>query len=82
MDTVVLSIKIRRVLKEKMDRFRDVDWGKEIETFIESKLRELELKQLLSAIDEALKNVAVAKESAWETIREFREANLQRFYRR
>ena len=42
MDTVTLSIRIRRELKEEMDEIKDVvDWRREIERFIENRIREV-----------------------------------------
>jgi len=42
MGTVTLSIRIRRELKVKMDELKDVvDWRREIERFIENRIREV-----------------------------------------
>ncbi len=71
--STTLSIRIRRELKEKMLRISEVDWRSEIEKFIEEKIREIELKKILNAIDDVLKEVKKSKEYAWKTIREYRE---------
>ncbi len=73
MRRVTLSIRIRSDLKEKMSRVRDVDWRKEIEEFIERKIKEIELRRTLGVVDEILKNVSISEEPAWKSIREFRE---------
>ncbi len=56
-----------------MKKFSHVDWRAEIERFIEERVRQEELKQLFSKIDEVLRDVEVSKEPAWKTIREYRE---------
>lgn len=73
MGTVTLSLRIRRDLKEKMERLRDIDWRSEIERFIESKIRKLELRRIVSEIDRVLSSVSVG-EAAWRAIREMRES--------
>ena len=37
MSTATLSIRIKKELREKMKRLSNVDWGAEIERFIEEK---------------------------------------------
>jgi len=74
MATVTLSVRIRRELREKMRELKDVDWRKEIEEFIERRLRELELKRTLRSIDEALEGVQPAGEPAWLSVRMARES--------
>jgi len=71
--TATLSIRIRRELKEKMKRLSHVDWRAEIERFIERKIREEELRQLLDRVDKLLSTVRAEGEAAWETIRRSRE---------
>ncbi len=56
-----------------MKKFSHVDWRAEIERFIEERVRQEELKQLFSRIDEVLRDVEVSKEPSWKTIREYRE---------
>ena len=74
MSTATLSIRIRRDLKEKMMKIKDVDWRREIERFIEEKISEIELRKTLNYIDEVLRDIPRAKEYAWKTIREYRDA--------
>ncbi len=73
MSTVTLSIRIRRELREKMKRFSHIDWRMEIERFIEERIREEELRQLLDRIDQLLASVKKEREPAWKTIRGYRE---------
>lgn len=73
MTSEVLSIRIRRELKEKMREFGYVDWRKEIESFIERRLKELELERVIKTVERALEDVPVSSEPAWKAIREMRE---------
>ncbi|MEM2136996.1 MAG: hypothetical protein QXI93_03465 [Candidatus Methanomethylicia archaeon] len=73
MNTETLSIRIRKDLKEKMKLYNDIDWRMEIESFIESKIREMELKKTIIVINNILSGIDVSKEPAWKTIREFRK---------
>lgn len=68
-----MSIRVRREIKRKMKEFKDVDWRREIESFIEMKIREKEVSKELSKIDEALSRVQISEEPAWQAIRKFRE---------
>ncbi|OYT56427.1 MAG: hypothetical protein B6U76_03715 [Desulfurococcales archaeon ex4484_217_2] len=74
MGTTTLSVRIRKDLKERMRKFKNIDWRREIEQFIEEKLRELELEEILNTIDNALKDIPPSKEPTWKTIREMRES--------
>jgi len=73
MGTVTLSIRISKELREKMKSLKEVDWRKEIERFIEEKIREVEFSKVLDSVEDALEDVPVSTEPAWKTIREFRE---------
>ncbi len=73
MSTETFSIRIRKELKAKIKALKHVKWQKEIEKFIEDRIRLEELKQTLNNIDETLKNIEKSKQPAWKTIREFRE---------
>ncbi len=68
-----LSIRIRRDVKKRMRELKDVDWRREIESFIEMKIREKEVLKALDAVDRALSGVEASREPAWRAIREFRE---------
>ena len=73
MRTETLSIRIRKDLKDKISKIKDVDWRREIELFIEKRVREVEISRTLSIIDKALSDVQVSREPAWRTIRELRD---------
>jgi len=73
MSTVTLSIRIRRELKEKMEKLKHIDWRREIEEFIERRIREEELRAVIETVENVLKGVAPSPEPAWKSIREFRE---------
>jgi hypothetical protein len=73
----VLSIRIRRELKEKMREFGYVDWRREIESFIERRLKELELERVIKTVERALEDVPVSSEPAWKAIREMREGRAR-----
>jgi len=51
-----------------MRRFSNIDWRAEIERSIEERVRQEELKQLFSKIDEVLRDVEVSKEPAWRPL--------------
>ncbi len=74
MSTATLSIRIRKELKEKMMIHREVDWRREIERFIEERIKQLELEKILREIDEITKDFTSSPEPAWRSIREQREA--------
>jgi len=73
MSTTTLSIRIRSDLKKKMEELRHIDWRKEIEEFIEKRIREEELRMVIETIEKTLSGVTPSLESAWKSIREFRE---------
>jgi len=73
MTTTTLSIRIRSDLKKKMEELRHIDWRKEIEEFIERRIREEELKMVIETIEKTLSGVTPSPEPAWKSIREFRE---------
>lgn len=55
----VFSVKVRRELKEKMERYRDrVDWPEEVRRFIERRVRELEAEESFERIFEELKRAS------------------------
>lgn len=74
MSTTVLSIRIRRELKEKMEKYKDVNWREEIERYIESRIRELEKQAILNEVKELLKDLPVSTLPAWKLIREDRDS--------
>ncbi len=52
----VLSIRIRSDLKEKMKKYK-IDWRKEIEQFIENRIKELEAEEKKERIETLLESV-------------------------
>ena len=65
MRTETLSIRIRKDLKDKISKIKEVDWRREIELFIERRVREIEISRTLNVIDKALSDVQVSREPAW-----------------
>ena len=52
---VVYSIRIRKELREEMEKYKNsVDWNREIEKFVEEKLKELKKRKVLKEIDDLL----------------------------
>ena len=73
----VFSVKLRREIKEKMDRYRDrVNWAEEVRRFIETRIRELEaeenLKSILSELEKA--SWRAPKGFSVESVREDRDS--------
>ena len=54
--SAVLSIRIRKELREKMKKYQ-VDWRKEIEQFIENRIRELESEERKKKLVELLESM-------------------------
>jgi len=55
--SVVISIRIPRKLKERMDRLRNVNWSEEIRRFIEEKVTQYEISELLKEVEKHLEDV-------------------------
>lgn len=73
MATEVLSVRVRSDIKKRMKSFGEVDWRREIESFLERRLAELELEKALQEVEKALEGVQPASEPAWRSIRSSRE---------
>jgi len=74
----VFSVKLRKDLREKMEKYKDrVNWAEEIRKFIETRLRELEaedcFKKILNELSKA--EWSVPKGFATESVREDRDSN-------
>lgn len=55
---VVYSLRIRKELKEEMEKYKDeVNWNEEIEKFIENKLYQIRKKKVLDEINRLLENL-------------------------
>ncbi len=62
----VLSIRIRKDLREKMRRYSDIDWRKEIEEFIERRIREMEFEETIREVESLLRGVEPAGDEVLE----------------
>ncbi|MGC8678439.1 MAG: CopG family transcriptional regulator [Fervidicoccaceae archaeon] len=74
----VFSFKLRRDIKEKMNRYKDkVNWAEEIRKFIEEKLRTLEAEDNIKKIVEELSQIPIEspRGSSTSSVREDRESH-------
>ncbi|MCC6061578.1 MAG: CopG family transcriptional regulator [Desulfurococcales archaeon] len=72
----VFSVKIRKDLKEKMDKYRDkINWAEEVRKIIEMRIKELEAEDNFNEILDELKKAkwSVPKSFATESVREDRD---------
>jgi chaperonin cofactor prefoldin len=70
----VFSVKIRRELKEKMEKYRDrVNWAEEVRRFIEARIRELEAEENYKRILRA--HWSVPRSFSARSVREDRDSN-------
>jgi len=67
-----LTVRIPRELKERMDRFKDINWSEVIRKAVEERLREEEVRWALRVMDE-LSRKARPEKPLTEVIREFRD---------
>jgi len=64
--SVVVSFKVSRELKRKMDMYRDrVNWAEELRRFVEERIRELEAEDNLREVVEEL------RKASWSSPRGF-----------
>lgn len=73
----VFSIKLRREIKEKMDKYRDrVNWAEEVRRFIESRLRMLEAEENIKNIVKTLSQLPLEspRGSSATSVREDRDS--------
>ncbi len=57
----VVSFKVRREIKEKMERFRDrINWAEELRRFVEERIRELEAKENIRHVIEELEKIPIS----------------------
>ncbi len=68
----VISIRVPRELKEKMKKY-DVNWKEYLIEAIEEKLKELESREVLDALEKMNKNLMPTDIPSWKLIREDRE---------
>ncbi len=70
--SVKLTVRIPRELKERMDRFNDINWSEVIRKAVEERLREEEVRWALRVMDE-LSRKARPEKPLTKVIREFRD---------
>jgi len=74
MSSDVISIRIPKRLREKVRKYRDVNWKEVVLEAIESKIRQLETQEILAKIDELNRGLKPGGTPAWKLIREDRDA--------
>ena len=57
MMSVVVSFRVSRELKKKMDVFHDVNWSEELRSFVERRVRELEQLKMIEKLEETIKGM-------------------------
>ncbi len=62
----MLSIRIRKELREKMRKYGNIDWRKEIEEFIERRIREMEFEETVREVENLLRGVEPAGDEVLE----------------
>jgi len=70
----VLSIRIPKLLKEKIRKYKDVDWKRYVIEAIENKIKQLEAEKNLKR-DRRNKDIESSKIPAWKIMREDRDAS-------
>ncbi len=73
----VVSFKVRKEIKEKMERYKDkVNWAEELRRFIEERIRQLEAEENMEKIVKELRsmNFSVPKGFSQESVREDRDS--------
>ena len=73
----VVSFKVRKEIKEKMERYKDkVNWAEELRRFIEERIRQLEAEENMEKIVKELRsmNFSVPKGFSRESVREDRDS--------
>lgn len=75
--SVVVSFKVRREVKELMDRFKDrINWSEELRRFVEEKVRELLARENFENVMRALSEAGwgVPKGFSSSSVREDRDS--------
>jgi len=70
--SVKITVRIPRELKERMDRFKYINWSDVIRKAIEERVREEEVKWALGVMEE-ISRKAKSERPLAEVIREFRD---------
>ena len=74
----VVSFKVRKEVKERMERYKDrVNWAEELRRFVESKLREIEAEENIKKVVEELEKLPIetSKGFSSSSVREDRDSN-------
>jgi len=74
----VVSFKIRRDLKRKMEKFKDeVNWSEELRRFVELKIKELEARESKERLRERLRKApwSLERGTSSELVREDRDSH-------
>lgn len=74
--STVISVRIPRKLKEKMDKLKDlVNWSEEIRKFLEKRVEELHRRKVLEEIRKVLEKIPESpKGTAAKYVREDRDS--------
>ncbi len=75
--SAVVSFKVRKEIKEKMDKYRNrVNWAEELRKFVEERIRRLEAEENMRKIIEKLKEINVEAPSGFaaRSVREDRDS--------
>ncbi len=74
--SVIVSFRIPRELKKKMDRFKGtINWSEELRKFIEKRIEELEQQKVIEELEETIKRIPlIPKGIATRYIREDRDS--------
>ncbi len=70
----VISIRIPKELKEKMDCF-DINWKEVLIKAIEERIKQIEAQRILTEMDKINEGLEVSKIPSWKIIREDRDAS-------
>ena len=75
--SVIISFRIPRELKEKMNKYRKtINWSEELRKFIEKRIKELEQQKAIEELEETIKNLPqIPKGTATRYIREDRDSH-------
>ena len=74
----VVSFKVKREIKEKMERFKDrVNWAEELRRFVEERIRELETEENMKRVIEELEKIPISAPKGFSvnSVREDRDCN-------
>ena len=75
--SAVISVRVPRELKEKMDRLKfKVNWSEEIRKFLERRVEELQRRRVLEEVHEIIEQVPESgRGTAARYVREDRDSN-------